>query len=815
MKVLLLATGLLISAGAAFGADAYRLYLIGNSLTDQLDYDRFRQMVEAGGERIAMGSQRVPGAPIGWFVRHPDSGFTMEPYGRYPRAFAEYEWDGLSLQPFQWGFDENVKDIPKLLDALFAKSPQAQVFIYAQWPYGERGGDWSRRWLEPRQKNIMSRDEYETHVRWLREHYPDRKPARLIPVGHALHILDQRAKAGEIPGLRTMWDWYIDGVHVNNAVNYVIGCAFYAVIFEKSPVGLPHEMYNHADSRVRITPELARTIQETVWQVVATHPLTGVSDARPIAIITPRLEPAIADSEYRQELQNAFGGGFARWSVRGRLPEGIELDPAGILHGRTASIGQTSLTFAAEGPDGSRAEKTLLLSVVPDTAPEIAETALPPLRQGSYIRRALAARSENAPLFWSVGPSSALPVGLRLSEGGILEGTPGFAGPYRVEIRVTDGDSENPETVSRIFEGVVAPAGPEVAFARALAVAPEINARLDGKPWDFSRHPLRAIEGKPDASAAIDFGWHGRHFFAALRVRDPHPCDGAQGDRGALLLDGKNNREEIFNWDDWRFAAAPGAWSEKLGGFWHHATRHHRLPDGYLLEQSAQLEALGHERLNSEGPVGYALGLDAMVTDRAVPGGPILGTSAWSGRDASWTAPNRYRTVILQHPDPDAGVPVIGIRCGREGGFYSWDAHRAYRGDRIAEGGHGGGRVLRLEGRKDSELFQYWREGETFTYRLIVPNGDYRVVFSFCHNTDREVVPGADVFDVAINGEVRLPGYDIAARAGGVNKPVEEAVEVNSAGAEMTIAFKARTGRARVSGIHLSRIEKKEGPAKP
>lgn len=790
----------------AQAAEPYRLYLIGNSLTDQLDYDRFKKMVEAGGEQITLGSQRVPGAPIGWFVRNPDSGFTMEPFGKYPKALSEYEWDGLSFQPFQWGFDENIKDMPKILEVLYAKSPQAQVYIYAQWPYGEKGGDWTRRWLEPRKTNIMSRDEYETHVTWLRQNYPDRKPAKLIPVGHVLHVLDQRAKAGLVPGLTTMWDWYIDAVHVNNVVNFTIGSTFYAVIFGKSPVGLPHEMYNHADSRVRITPELARLIQETVWQVVATHPMTGVTEARKVEILTPRLEPAIAGSDYQQALQSAFGGGPARWAVRGSLPEGVTLDPSGMLTGRPTAAGQTEVTLQAEGPDGSKAEQTYTLTVAPDTEPVITDTALPALTQGVYLRQQLKAESNNPPLSWSVGPASALPVGLRLSEGGILEGTPGFAGPYRVELRVTDGDTENPDTATKIFEGTVAPAGADVAFARMVPSAPEVNGNPEGKPWDFSRHPLRVIEGQPEATAAIDFGWFERRFFAALKVVDPHPVDGAEGDRGALFLDGKNNREEIYNWDDWRFAAGPGGWAEKLGGFWHHGTRHSKQPDGYFLEQSAALEALGHERLGSQGPVGYALGLDALVTDRSTAGGPVLGTLAWSGSEANWTQPNRYRTVILLPPDPKAGVPVLGIRCGREGGVYAWSTHRAYQGDRIAEGGSSGGRHVKLEGVADPDLFHYWREGESFQYRLIVPKGNYRVVFTFCQNTEKETAPGENVFDVSIDGQVKLAAYDIVARAGGINKAVEATAETTVANGEMLIEFKATKGKARVSGIHLSRL---------
>ena len=46
----------------------YRLYMIGNSLTDQIYWGKFEEMAKSGGRNILLGSQRVPGAPIGWFV---------------------------------------------------------------------------------------------------------------------------------------------------------------------------------------------------------------------------------------------------------------------------------------------------------------------------------------------------------------------------------------------------------------------------------------------------------------------------------------------------------------------------------------------------------------------------------------------------------------------------------------------------------------------------------------------------------------------------------------------------------------------------
>ena len=103
-------------------AEPLRLYLMGNTLTDQLDYGRFTKMVEAGGERITLGSQRVSGAPIGWLLKNPDAGFTMQPYGAISKAFAQYTWDALSLQPFQWGYAENIRDIPQVFEDFIASA---------------------------------------------------------------------------------------------------------------------------------------------------------------------------------------------------------------------------------------------------------------------------------------------------------------------------------------------------------------------------------------------------------------------------------------------------------------------------------------------------------------------------------------------------------------------------------------------------------------------------------------------------------------------------------------------------------------------
>lgn len=342
-----------------------------------------------------------------------------------------------------------------------------------------------------------------------------------------------------------------------------------------------------------------------------------------------------------------------------------------------------------------------------------------------------------------------------------------------------------------------------------LDKAPELNGQLEGKPWDFTRTPLKKIiDGKPSATAGIDFGWNKDTFYAAVKVKDSTVTDGPEGDSAVIFCDGKNNREIILNWDDWRTSSAPRSWEERWGGgSYNHSSKVGIVEGGYLLEMSAKLSALGHERLGIDGPVGIALGLDAIVTDRDIPNKTPLGRLGWHGTASNWTDPSQYRTVILMPPSPDSGIPILGIHCGRnQNGYFSESTLRSYQADRIAKDGSPNGRIAKFEGTEDHELHCYWIDGTAFSYRLVVPDGNYRILFHFSTNSDKPVEVGTDIFDVTIDGKRVLTDYDIVARGGGVSKAITEEVKVAHRAQEMLIEFTATTGKARVAAFHLSLI---------
>lgn len=105
-----------------------------------------------------------------------------------------------------------------------------------------------------------------------------------IPGGPALAAVVRAAEAGEIAGLEAREalfaraeDGSQDMIHVSDLGSYVIALTHYAVLYHRSPEGLPHRLQRADGSMAEaFSDEAARTIQRIVWEVVRHDPFTGV-----------------------------------------------------------------------------------------------------------------------------------------------------------------------------------------------------------------------------------------------------------------------------------------------------------------------------------------------------------------------------------------------------------------------------------------------------------------------------------------------------------------------------------------------------------
>ncbi|WP_323782890.1 hypothetical protein [Leisingera sp.] len=113
------------------------------------------------------------------------------------------------------------------------------------------------------------------------------QPVYLIPGGQVLAALARAAEGGGIPGLASRESLFartseggLDTIHVNDLGAYAVALTHYAVLYQRAPAGLPHELTRADGSPAEaFSPEAAAAVQRIVWQVVRALPRTGLPAA--------------------------------------------------------------------------------------------------------------------------------------------------------------------------------------------------------------------------------------------------------------------------------------------------------------------------------------------------------------------------------------------------------------------------------------------------------------------------------------------------------------------------------------------------------
>lgn len=111
-------------------------------------------------------------------------------------------------------------------------------------------------------------------------------PVYVIPAGQVMARFARRLElSGGLPGMSSREDLFAltdqgtrDNIHLNDLGNYMVALTHYAVLYHRSPVGLPHRLLR-ADGSTADAPseKVAKMMQEVVWEVVTSYPKTGVA----------------------------------------------------------------------------------------------------------------------------------------------------------------------------------------------------------------------------------------------------------------------------------------------------------------------------------------------------------------------------------------------------------------------------------------------------------------------------------------------------------------------------------------------------------
>ncbi len=104
-----------------------------------------------------------------------------------------------------------------------------------------------------------------------------------VPAPQALIALREKIIAGQAPGLKTQEDLFTDALgHGKAPLQALVGYCNFAVMYRRSPVGLPVPDVLKQAKLGDKEEKLNRLLQELAWDAVTQHPLSGVRlDAEP------------------------------------------------------------------------------------------------------------------------------------------------------------------------------------------------------------------------------------------------------------------------------------------------------------------------------------------------------------------------------------------------------------------------------------------------------------------------------------------------------------------------------------------------------
>lgn len=164
--------------------------------------------------------------------------------------------------------------LQKWATAAWAGNARTRVYLYETWHQldDEEG------WLTRLDRDLELYWEGEILRRAL-AHDDVNQPIYVIPGGQVMAAFTRKLEAtGGIGPIKGREDLFKDNIHFNDYGAYLIALTHYAVLYGRSPVGLPHALLKADGSAMAsLGPLAARAMQETVWEVVTSYSPSGVA----------------------------------------------------------------------------------------------------------------------------------------------------------------------------------------------------------------------------------------------------------------------------------------------------------------------------------------------------------------------------------------------------------------------------------------------------------------------------------------------------------------------------------------------------------
>jgi hypothetical protein len=202
------------------------------------------------------------------------------------KALAAGEVDVLTVSPSGKTLPDPA--LEKFAELLLEHNPSARMTVQASWAGADghrRGGfkNADRDKAVPadlRQSWAPLTNKLRDQVKSVNDKYAEkykRQVLFMVPVGEAVIRLRQRVVKGEVPGVAKQSDLFRDDLGHGKPPIYILNAyCHYAVIYGRSPVGLPvPDMLKKAELGAN-TETVNTILQEIAWDAVRGEPMSGV-----------------------------------------------------------------------------------------------------------------------------------------------------------------------------------------------------------------------------------------------------------------------------------------------------------------------------------------------------------------------------------------------------------------------------------------------------------------------------------------------------------------------------------------------------------
>lgn len=165
--------------------------------------------------------------------------------------------------------------------------------------------------------------------------------------------------------------------------------------------------------------------------------------------------------------------------------------------------------------------------------------------------------------------------------------------------------------------------------------------------------------------------------------------------------------------------------------------------------------------------------------------------------EANWNGPDPAKGIFVNSGDLGSSV-IAGQRYGSDD-FVTGGIPVV-----LNMGGFGGQRLMapRTVDASIPALYDYWREGDSFSYAIPVGNGRWTVTLDTFE--PRKLLTEPVKMRVSVNGKVALPPFDVSKEAGGAMRGLRKQFHVRVTDGVLKLDFAGEGGRAVVAAIAIT-----------